>query len=503
MILNELVKSFLRQPEYTTDKESSVVVPNNVLLDLTNNDLYPNTDAFFDAENFHSGLFDAFDISDIVFKQKDKIMKYRQLALTPDVTDAIDEITNEVIFSIDDQIPLKLVVNDDNEKIVKAISEKFNKVIKLSNIRRNMFQMVKNSYIDGQIIMHLTYDQKNTKGGIKAIKMIDPCMLYFDVKTKTYKYMTDERGLISRYKQVVVEYNIEELVREDFGLYDGKVNLSYLEYAIKPANMLRTLEDLLIPLRFSRSISRRVFNVDIGDLPNKRGAEVMREYQGKFKYKKFYNNETGEVSNQQHITSMVEDYWFANRSGGKGTTVDVLDESGNLGEMTDILYFAKKLYRAMKIPSNRIDINPDGDKDFSYDETRTTKEDMKFFMFVSRLRQVYSSLFKEILKREVISTGIMSEVEWDEREDSISVQFINENKFIEKMKLDNFMRTLEIYQSAAEHQGKLFSVSRILSDIFRMSEEQIMDEFKEIQKEEKNPLFAKFYGGVDDGEPKW
>ena len=503
MILNELVKSFLRQPEYTTDKESSVVVPNNVLLDLTNNDLYPNTDAFFDAENFNSGLFDAFDISDIVFKQKDKIMKYRQLALTPDVTDAIDEIINEVIFSIDDQIPLKLVVNDDNEKIVKAISEKFNKVIKLSNIRRNMFQMVKNSYIDGQIIMHLAYDQKNTKGGIKAIKMIDPCMLYFDVKTKTYKYMTDERVLISRYKQVVVEYNIEELVREDFGLYDGKVNLSYLEYAIKPANMLRTLEDLLIPLRFSRSISRRVFNVDIGDLPNKRGAEVMREYQGKFKYKKFYNNETGEVSNQQHITSMVEDYWFANRSGGKGTTVDVLDESGNLGEMTDILYFAKKLYRAMKIPSNRIDINPDGDKDFSYDETRTTKEDMKFFMFVSRLRQVYSSLFKEILKREVISTGIMSEVEWDEREDSISVQFINENKFIEKMKLDNFMRALEIYQSAAEHQGKLFSVSRILSDIFRMSEEQIMDEFKEIQKEEKNPLFAKFYGGVDDGEPKW
>lgn len=503
MILNELVKSFLRQPEDTTDKESSAVVPNNVILDLTNNDLYPNTGAFFDAENFHSGLFGASDISDIVFKQKDKIMKYRQLALTPDVTDAIDEIVNEIIFSVDDQIPLKIVVDDDNEKIVKAISEKFNKIIKLLNVRRNLFQMVKTSYIDGQIIMHLAYDQKNTKGGIKAIKMIEPCMLYFDVKTKTYKYMADERGLTSRYQQVVVEYSIEELVREDFGLYDGKVNLSYLEYAIKPANMLRTLEDLLIPLRFSRSISRRVFNVDIGDLPNKRGAEVMREYQGKFKYKKFYNNETGEVSNQQHITSMVEDYWFANRSGGKGTTVDVLDESGNLGEMTDILYFAKKLYRAMKIPSNRIDINPEGDKDFNFDETRTTKEDMKFFMFISRLRQVYSSLFKEILKREVVSTGIMSEVEWDEREASISVQFINENKFIEKMKLDNFMRALEIYQSASEHQGKLFSVSRILSDIFRMSKEQIMDEFKEIQKEKNNPVFSAFYGGTEEGESTW
>lgn len=503
MILNELVKSFLRQPEDTTGKESSAVVPNNVLLDLTNNDLYPNTGAFFDAENFHSGLFGASDISDIVFKQKDKIMKYRQLALTPDVTDAIDEIVNEIIFSVDDQIPLKIVVDDDNEKIVKAISEKFNKIIKLSNVRRNLFQMVKNSYIDGQIIMHLAYDQKNTKGGIKAIKMIEPCMLYFDVKTKTYKYMADERGLTSRYQQVVVEYSIEELVREDFGLYDGKVNLSYLEHAIKPANMLRTLEDLLIPLRFSRSISRRVFNVDIGDLPNKRGAEVMREYQGKFKYKKFYNNETGEVSNQQHITSMVEDYWFANRSGGKGTTVDVLDESGNLGEMTDILYFAKKLYRAMKIPSNRIDINPEGDKDFSFDETRTTKEDMKFFMFVSRLRQVYSSLFKEILKREVVSTGIMSEVEWDEREASISIQFINENKFIEKMKLSIFMSTLEIYQTASEHLGKLFSVKKILMDVFKMNEYDIIKEMEEIRKEKNNPIFSAFYGGTEEGEPQW
>lgn len=503
MILNELVKSFLRQPEDTSDKDSSAVDPYNVLMDLSNNDLYPNTGAFFDTDNFHSGLFGSSDISDIVFKQKDKIMKYRQLAMTPDVTDAIDEIVNEIIFSVDDQIPLKLVVNEDNEKIIKAISEKFNKVIKLSNVRRNLYQMVKNSYIDGQIIMHLAYDAKNPKSGIKSIKMIEPSMLYFDVKSKTYKYMIDDRGMTTRHQPAVVEYNVEELVREDFGLYDGKVNLSYLEYAIKPANMLRTLEDLLIPLRFSRSISRRVFNVDIGDLPNKRGAEVMREYQAKFKYKKFYNNETGEVSNQQHITSMVEDYWFSNRSGGKGTTVDVLDESGNLGELTDILYFAKKLYRAMKVPSNRIDINPDGDKDYSFDETRTTKEDMKFFMFVSRLRQVYSSLFKEILKREVVSTGVMSEVEWDERENSISIQFINENKFIEKMKLDNFMRALEIYQTASEQQGKLFSVSRILSDVFRMSDEQIMDEFKEIQKEEKNPLFAKFYSGIDDGESKW
>jgi hypothetical protein len=498
MVLNEIVKNFLKQPEPQTDKESSVVQQKNVMVDLTNNDLYPNTGSFFDNDQFQGGLFGKSEVSDILFKQKDKIMKYRQLAMTPDVTDALDEIVNEIIFSYDDQVPLQIEVDEENEKLVKAITEKFDKVIRLTNAKRNLFQIVKRSYVDGQIIMHCAYDQKNTKNGLRSIKMIEPCMLYFDTKTNTYRYMTEDKNII-RNQDDNVTYSIEELVREDFGLYDGKINLSYLEYALKPANMLKTLEDLLIPLRFSRSISRRVFNVDIGDLPAKRGAEVMRDYQGKFKYKKFYNNDTGEVSNQQHITSMVEDYWFANRSGGKGTTVDVLDESGNLGELDDILYFARKLYRAMKIPSNRLSIDPDGDKDFSYDETRVSKEDMKFFMFISRVRQVYSSLFKEILKREVVSSGIMSETEWNDKEDFIYISFSNENKFIEKMKLDNFMSKLDIYSTAQEYQGKLFSVNTILKDVFRFSDEQIEEEFKKISEEENDPLYGKFYNSDEEG----
>jgi hypothetical protein len=500
MILNEIVKNFLRQPEPQTDKESSNVQQKNIMVDLTNNDLYPNTGAFFDDEQ-QQGFFGKSEISDIIFKQKDKIMKYRQLAMSPDVTDALDEIVNEIIFSYDDQVPLQIDIDEENEKLVKAINDKFEKIIKLTNVKRNLFQIVKRSYVDGQVIMHCAYDAKNTKNGMRSIKMIEPCMLYFDTKTNTYKYMTEDKNMI-RNQDDTVTYSIEELVREDFGLYDGKINLGYLEYAIKPANMLKTLEDLLIPLRFSRSISRRVFNVDIGDLPAKRGAEVMRDYQGKFKYKKFYNNDTGEVSNQQHITSMVEDYWFANRAGGKGTTVDVLDESGNLGELDDILYFARKLYRAMKIPSNRIDINPDGDKDYSYDETRVTKEDMKFFMFISRIRQVYSSLFKEILKREVIASGIMSEQEWNEKEDFIAISFVNENKFIEKMKLDNFMAQLDIYATASEYQGKLFSVNTVLKDIFRYTDEEITDEFKKIKDEEQDDLYSKFYGS-DEEDSRW
>lgn len=501
MQITEVVKNFLRQPENTQDKQSSEVKQDNLIADLSNNDLYPNTGAFFDDEQYSGGLFGKSAVSDIVQKQKMKIMKYRQLAMLPDVSDALDEIVNEIIFNYDDQVPLKIDIDEENDKLVKAVTDKFNKVIKLVDAKRNLFQIVKRSYIDGQAIIHCGYDKKNTKNGIKSIKMIEPCMLYFDTKSNTYRYLTQEGTNVLRHDDKT-SYSIEELVREDFGLYDDKINLGYLEYALKSANQLQTLEDLLIPLRFSRSISRRVFNVDIGDLPNKRGAEVMREHQSKFKYKKFYNAETGEVTNQQHITSMVEDYWFANRSGGKGTQVDLLDESGNLGELDDILYFARKLYRSLKIPSSRISINPDTDQDFDYDTTRVTKEDMKFFMFISRIRQVYSSLFKEILKREVISTGIMTEQEWDEKEDFITISFVNENKFIEKMKIMNLQEQIEAYATVKEYAGSLMSHGRAMKEVFRWSDEEIEENLKEIEQEKSDPKFAGFYSS-DEEDSSW
>ena len=496
-ILQEVVKSFLKQPDYTvTDKDTSIVDPENTLIDMS--DELPTTGSFFDDSN--NGVFGYSDVSDILFKQKEKIMKYRQLAMSPDVTDALDEIVNEVIFSYDDKMPLKIDIDIENTKVVNKITEKFEKICKKMNVKRNIYQIVKQSYTDGQLIFHLAYEENKVKNGIKSIKMIDPCLFYFDYKDNTYKYMSDKKDTFGHMNVGVQNYNIEEIVKEDFGLYDGKINLGYLEYALKPANMLKTLEDLLIPMRFSRSISRRVFNVDVGDLPGKRAAEVMQEMQSKFKYKKFYNAETGEVSNQQHITSMVEDYWFSNRSGGKGTQVDVLDESGNLGELDDILYFNRKLYKAMKIPSSRID--PDGENYFDYDSTRVTKDDMKFFMFISRIRQIYSNSFKEILKREVVATGVMTESEWEEYEDEIEISFVNENNFIEKLKLDNFMKKIDIYATAQEYQGKLFSVEKILKDVFKMSDEEIKEEFEKIQKEEKDPLFAKFYQ-TEDAEGKW
>lgn len=506
MTLTERIKNFLTPPTEPIDlKSSSIVDPVKVVKDLTN-DEFMTSGVFFDNSTGlssinNNSLFNNNSILyEILTKQKEKIMTYRKLARNSDVDDALEEIVNEIVFSIDDDEPLKLVLDLESEKLNEKIQESFKKVSKLLNIKKNLFFIVKNSYIDGNLILHLAYDENTTKNGIKSIKIVDPIMFYYDYSSKTYKYYKEQKqdfnSILSYSSDSIFneqEYKIEEIVQEDFGLKEGPINLSYLDRAIRSANQLKTLEDLLIPMRFSRSISRRVFNVDIGDLPVKRGAEVMQEHQQKFKYKKFYNAETGEITNQQHITSMVEDYWFANRSGGKGTTVDVLDETGNLGEINDILYFNKKLYKSMKVPLSRLDINPDADNEFDYSSTRVTKEDMKFFQFISRLRQVYVNAFKEILKREVISTGVLKEQEWNDNEEGIKLIFSSDNGFIEKMKLENFTKKLEIYGGAQEYAGKLFPVAKVLKDIFKMSDEEIDESFKEIQKEKVDKKFADFY----------
>lgn len=506
----ERVKNFFKPNNDNPLKDDSAVVRHDyVLNDLTDPDknFASSTGAFFDDEAGFSTFARETDFTDLIKKQADKIDKYRQIAQNSDVKNAIDEIVNEIVFVYDDKPVFKFDISTETEmsdKLKDALSQSFDKVCNLSNIKLNLTDIVRRAYVDGQLVFLATYDQNSTKKGIKKIKMLDPKYLYFDTKENVYKYYEGADIIHSIYQSTNWHYvekqkfSPEEIVRVDFGLYDGFLCLSYLDNAIKTANMLQTLEDLLIPLRFSRSVSRRVFNVDVGDLPSKRAEEVMRNIQQRFKYKKFYNSQTGEVSNQQHITSMVEDYWFANRSGGKGTTVDVLDETGNLGELNDILYFAKKLYRTMNVPTSRIDINPDGASiDFNYNTDSASIEDFRFFMFTNCLRKVYINAFKELLRRDIIATGKMNASEWEDIEQYVNIHFTNENTFIEKMKINNFASNMQIYHDISEDIGKILSLEDAMKMLFGMTNDQIEDNMKRIAKEKKNKLFKEFYASED------
>lgn len=495
-MITESIKKFLSHKK--VKNPSSIVNPEKVINNLSD-DSFNKTD-FFDYQEDHyiGSFFGTYTVEDLVKKQAEKIRTYRQVSTYPDVSDAIDTICNEVIFSYED-FPLKVNVDINNKSIEDSIHKCFDRIIQMGNLKENLFHIIRNTYIDGQCVIHCQYNEKSQRKGIQALRVIDPIGLYYDYKVKKWKYLDTYNNFSLYYTSSFQyeEYENEEIVRVDFGLYDDLTCLSYLEQAIKSANMLKSLEDLLIPLRFSRSISRRVFNVDVGNLPGKRAEEYMQKIQEKFKYKKFYNNDTGEVSNQQHITSMVEDYWFANRAGSKGTNVETLDETGNLGELNDIIYLAKKLYRALKIPSSRLDIDPDSDHSFNIDSTETTQEDLKFMMFISRIRNVYTSLFKEILKRQVISCGVMSEKDWNKFESQIEVKFSNENLFIEKLKLDVLKSKIESWSDMKDVGGTIFSFNELIKRVFGLTDDEISDNFKDIEKEKKSGKFDIFYKLAD------
>ena len=503
--LNEKVRNFIKPDIDNFRKDSSTIAPDLVMKDLSDND-FNRALAFFDMDIDsvnRTGYYSPRNTNELLMKQANKIKQYRNIAKTTEVSNAIDEIVNEVAFNHEDKDPIIMNFESDNKGLSDAIQKAWSKIVHLIDMRYNIDDIVRRGYIDGQMFFHCVYDKSNVKKGIKKISMIDPCYLYYDKGKNVYKYydqLDAPRQLYCTQEFLEkMEYSPEEIVRVDFGLYDNFLVESYLEPAIKNANILQNLEDLLIPMRFSRSISRRVFNIDVGDLPPSKAEEVLKSAQRKFKYKKFYNTDTGEISNQQHITSMVEDYWFANRAGGKGTQVDVLDESGNLGELADILYFCKKLYRSMRVPASRIDINPEGNAEFGYNADQITVEDLRFFMFCVKIRHVYIKAFKEILRRELIATKVVSRKEYETIEENIILKFANENAFFEKMKLDNFTSKIDIWHNIQEDTGRILPVTKVFRDVFKMSDDEIEETLKTIEKESKQKKFKKFYQNEDGG----
>ena len=501
-LLETLKKPFTSSSKQDIKKSSSVVSPEKSLRAIHGDEVQS---AFFTGDN--QQLLNRLNFSflnnsqSLVQEQANKIETYRSVVFhNSELKNCITEIVNEVVGSIDYSNVISLDFNEENEKIKEAVQDSFNKITNLLNLNRSIYNIVEKSYIDGQAILHCTF--KEDKKGIQSVEMIDPAYLFYDREKECYVY---ERGEYTKTLYVSnnledekLKYSRDEIVRSDFGLYEKNICLSYVEFGIKNANILKNLEDLLVPLRFSRSMTRRVFNVDVGNLPAKRVDEVMKIIQQRFQYKKFYNSETGEINNQQHITSMAEDYWFPNRSGSKGTQVDVLDETGNLGELGDILYYARKLYRSMNVPVSRLHLDNEADHTFDYEATQTSKEDIKFFTFISRIRQVYSDLFKKLLKLEVISSGILNEKEWQEREHDIKVVFNNENKFVEKMRLMNLQEALDIYNSASEQVGKVFTVRYLLKEIFKKSDNEIDELLKDLESEKKDKRFAQYYGSSEE-----
>ncbi len=447
---------------------------------------------------------------DIFGYQNMIIDKYRELATDVEVSNGVDIIINEMIYTIDDKI-FKIDIDEENDKIKDTISKTFNEVLGILNIKENIFNICRQTYIDGQLNVSLVYQKGKVKEGIREAHILEPQNLYYDQTTELWTYNTQDvyLGLYSNAKPE--SYTESEIVHVDYQMFQKiqqesnqpyKINLGYLEGVFKNANMLQTLENMLVPLRYSRSVSRRLFNIDVADLPPKQAKEVMDKIRSEFKYKKSYDPSTGTIKNIKATQPMVEDYWMSNRGGAKGTTVDTMDEKGALMDMEDIIFAAKKLYASMKIPSSR---NPFAEQDatFSFDDTSITQEELSFYIFVSRLRTPITKMIKEVLRRQLIATGIMTDKEWLEFNKKINISFTNDAIFLENMKQELFLKAVENFVGLKDIIGETISLQTAVKNTFGWSSEQLDDELKLMVEEFKNPLYKAFYSRDEEQDRDW
>lgn len=496
LILEILEKPFLVRPEEPKELSS---VPDIEDIEQSLEDIVPT--GFFDTGDSNIYTGQGSKKQKQAQLQNELIKSYRRIAGGAEVADAINEIVDEAIFSPGSTE----IINMDFEKeIPQEVKDKFAEELKeITNrvkLDKNIYSMFLSFYVDGQLNVHCAYDEEDLGAGIRKLSVISPFGLGFNYTKDRWEYtdMNHSQNQFASVKSNATKiFSREEIIRIDSGIYSDNVILSNLHTAIKPANMLSTLEDMLIPMRFTRSVSRRVFNVDVSNLNNKKAEEVMKKNQAKFKYKKFYDLNTGTISNQQHISSLTEDYWFPNRGGEKGTTVDTIDETGNLGELGDVLYFKRKLYSTLKVPTNRINDEQSGDGEFDFDTTAINREELKFFNFISRLRNQFLELFYELLRRQVIAKGIATDEEWLELLPNMAIKFVSENKFFEKMEREHLRESLSTYSDIEELIGKYFSYEYVFKKVLKFSDEEISEMSEQIEKEKKDPIYARFYAQDD------
>jgi len=503
MILEMLEKPFLSVPE---DPEFLTSTPAPEQIEQSLDDIIPV--GFLDTgdTNIYSGQGSK-KLKQTQL-QNELIKTYRRIAAGPEVSDAINEIVDEAVFSPGSDDILNM---DFGNEIPQEVKDKFadelKDIMRRVKLDKNIYSMFLSFFIDGQLNIHCAYDEMDMGGGIKKMNILTPFNLIFNYTKNIWEYV-DMSHTNNQFANPDLQkerfFDREEIIRIDSGIYNENMILSNLHTAIKPANMLSTLEDMLIPMRFTRSVSRRVFNVDVSNLNNKKAEEVMNKNQAKFKYKKFYDLNTGTISNQQHVASLTEDYWFPNRGGEKGTTVDTIDETGNLGELGDVLYFKRKLYTSLKVPTDRINDEGPAEGEFDFDTTTVKREELKFFNFISRLRNQFLELFYELLKRQVITKGIATEEEWEELLPEMKIKFVAENQFFAKMQRENLSQAIDMYSNMEDLIGKYFSHEFVLKNIFKMSDEEIQELAEQLEKEKTDPLYSRFYASdSDDDDESW
>jgi len=448
------------------------------------------------------------DLDGTAKNEVELISRYREMAMQPEIEAAIDDIVNEAICQDDDGKNIKIVLDElkQPEKIKEAIRTEFSTILRILNYNNLAHDIFRRFYVDGRMYYHIIIDRENPINGIKELRYIDPRKLR---KVREIKKKKDERtgvevmnvineyyifndkvttGSSSSFGPVGVRITPDSIISVVSGLMDSRraVVLSYLHKAIKPLNQLRMIEDATVIYRISRAPERRIFYIDVGNLPKLKAEQYLRDIMVKYKNKLVYDANTGEVRDDRKFLSMMEDFWLPRREGGKGTEIATLPGGQNLGELEDVKYFEKKLYKALNVPVSRL--NPEN-SGFSLGRTNEiTRDELKFAKFVARMRNKFADLFDQALRVQCVLKGICTDEEWKEFREHIYFDFIKDNNFTELKDAELMKERLSLLANVDPYTGRYFSQSWIQRNVLRLTDDEIKEMQSEIDEEKESGL---------------
>lgn len=478
------------------------------------------------------GVFGTYiDLDGSIKSEAELVNKYRDMSQYPEVDSAIDDIVNEVIVQEPEQDTVELILDDlkQTDKVKKAIIDEFDTVLNLLQFNELSYDIFRTWYIDGRLYYHVVIDEDNPSEGIQELRYVDPRKIrkirpvkkkkigqgqqqttiskdgeeYFMYNDSGFT-KTSGTGAIPQNTTTGLKISKDSIVHCTSGLTspNGDLVLGHLHKAIKPLNMLKSMEDSLVIYRISRAPERRIFYIDIGGLPKSKAEQHLSNLMSKFKNKLVYDSSTGEMRNDKKYMTMLEDFWLPRREG-RGTEITTLPGGQNLGQMDDVLYFQKKLYRSLNVPVSRIE----SDSQFTFGRTgEITRDEVKFGKFVTRLRTRFSSLFLKVLEKQLVLKKVIAPEEWDDFKQNIRFKYSQDNYYSELKETEILRDRVAMLRDIDDFTGKYYSHVWVRRHVLHQSDEEMKEIDKEIKEEEDNPQYKDpepeqpMMQGQDDGE---
>jgi hypothetical protein len=458
-----------------------------------------------------AGAYGSYVDMDGAYKNEvDLIFKYRDASQSADCEIAIDNIINEAIVMEKNKQPVEITLDntDLSDGIKNKVRDEFDKILHLLNFNNYGTDIFKRWYIEGRLYYHAMIDVNDPKRGILELRSLDATKIKKIKQVKTEKtadpaksqirlndmYTYNEGGLDTRGGQGIM-ISGDSIIYSTSGLLNSRKStvLSYLHKALKPLNQLRMIEDAVVIYRIARAPERRIFYIDVGNLPKLKAEQYIRDIMTRYKNRLLYDSDTGEVKDDKRHQSMLEDYWLPRREGGRGTEITTLPGGENLGQMDDVEFFQKKLYKAMHVPASRLE----ADSGFSLGrESEISRDEILFSKFIQKLQIRFSIMFNQIMERQLILKGIMTANDWDKIKDKIHYSF-NTDHYYAEIKMQEIMtQRMTIARDMEDMVGKYYSRDWFRTNILHQTEEEIENEDKQMSVEAEAEAAA---GGEEGG----